>query len=81
MVGVGETIDELKVLFADLFAHNVSVLTIGQYLAPSKQHLPVIKYYHPDEFTNLKQLAENAGIKIVVSAPLVRSSYRADQIF
>lgn len=81
MVGVGETIDELKVLFADLSAHNVSVLTIGQYLAPSKQHLPVIKYYHPDEFTNLKQLAENAGIKIVVSAPLVRSSYRADQIF
>ncbi len=80
MVGVGETINELKVLFDDLYRHNVSVLTIGQYLAPSKQHLSVSKYYHPDEFTKLKQFAEESGIKKVVSGPLVRSSYRADQI-
>ena len=80
MVGVGETINELKVLFDDLHRHNVSVLTIGQYLAPSKHHLPVNKYYHPDEFLKLKQFAEDSGIEKVVSAPLVRSSYRADQI-
>ena len=80
MVGVGETKEQLKILFDDLYAHHVSILTIGQYLAPSNKHLPVEKYYHPDEFTELKQIAENAGIKKVVSAPLVRSSYRADQI-
>ena len=80
MVGVGETLDELKVLFDDLYKHNVSILTIGQYLAPSPKHLRVEKYYHPDEFTILKQLAEDSGIPKVVSAPLVRSSYRADQI-
>ncbi len=80
MVGVGETIEQLRILFDDLHAHNVSILTIGQYLAPSSRHLPVKKYYHPDEFTELKQIAENAGIAKVVSAPLVRSSYRADQI-
>ena len=80
MVGVGETVDELKILFSDLAENHVSILTIGQYLAPSKMHLPVHRYYHPDEFTDLKQIAENSGIKKVVSAPLVRSSYRADQI-
>lgn len=80
MVGVGETMEELKVLFGDLYRHNVSILTIGQYLAPSSHHLPVIKYYHPDEFAFLKQFAEESGISKVVSAPLVRSSYRADQI-
>ena len=80
MVGVGETIDQLKVLFDDLSSHNVSILTIGQYLAPSSKHLSVKKFYHPDEFSILKQLAEDSGISKVVSAPLVRSSYRADQI-
>ena len=80
MVGVGETVEQLKELFDDLVRHHVSVLTIGQYLAPSKMHLPVIEYYHPDRFTELKQLAETAGIRHVVAAPLVRSSYRADQI-
>ncbi len=80
MVGVGETVEQLKVLFDDLSAHNVSILTIGQYLAPSAKHLEVKKYYHPDEFLKLKQLAEESGISKVVSVPLVRSSYRADQI-
>ncbi len=80
MVGVGETKEELKVLFDDLAEAHVSILTIGQYLAPSNRHLPVIKYYHPDEFSELKRIAENSGIAKVVSAPLVRSSYRADQI-
>ncbi|HDL01744.1 MAG TPA: lipoyl synthase [candidate division Zixibacteria bacterium] len=80
MVGVGETKEQLKILFDDLYAHNVSILTIGQYLAPSSRHLSVKKYYHPDEFSELKRIAENAGIAKVVSAPLVRSSYRADQI-
>ena len=81
MVGVGETIDELTRLFADLHSVHVSILTIGQYLAPSRMHLPVEKFYHPDEFKMLKEMAEEAGIKTVFSAPLVRSSYKADLVF
>ncbi|KAA3634871.1 MAG: lipoyl synthase [Calditrichaeota bacterium] len=80
MVGVGETLDELCQLFEDLCSVNVSILTIGQYLAPSKMHLAVEKYYHPDEFEMLKEKAEQAGIKNVFSAPLVRSSYKADLV-
>lgn len=78
MVGVGETRDELVAVFNDLAAAGVRVLTIGQYLAPSKDHLPVVRYWHPDEFSDLKRAAESAGIGTVVSAPLVRSSYKAD---
>ncbi len=78
MVGLGETDDELVHLFADLSHTGVSILTIGQYLAPSKDHLPVERYLHPDEFDRLKELALAAGITNVFSAPLVRSSYKAD---
>ena len=78
MVGVGETRDELIAVFKDLADAGVRVLTIGQYLAPSKDHLPVVRYWHPDEFSDLKREAEIAGIGTVVSAPLVRSSYKAD---
>ncbi len=78
MVGVGETRDELLPVFKDLADAGVRVLTIGQYLAPSKEHLPVVRYWHPDEFSDLKRAAEAAGIATVVSAPLVRSSYKAD---
>jgi lipoic acid synthetase len=80
MVGVGETIDELKELFYDLSNVNVSILTIGQYLAPSPNHLEISKYYHPNEFDVLKEMALNTGIKKVVSAPLVRSSYKAEML-
>lgn len=78
MVGLGETIDELGDLFMDLAHNSVSILTIGQYLAPSKDHFPVSRYVHPDEFAALKVMAEQAGIKNVISSPLVRSSYKAD---
>jgi lipoic acid synthetase len=80
MVGLGETTDELKQLFDDLAACAVSLLTIGQYLAPSAQHLPVERYLHPDEFATLKALANAAGIPTVFSGPLVRSSYLADNM-
>ncbi len=79
MVGLGETLDELSQLFEDLAHTGVSMLTIGQYLAPSKNHLPVHRYVHPDEFEQMKHLAMQAGIRTVFSAPLVRSSYKADQ--
>ena len=79
MVGLGETVEELKQLCEDLADSHVSMLTIGQYLAPSPAHVPVEKYYHPDEFVLLKEIALSAGIPRVFSAPLVRSSYMADQ--
>lgn len=79
MVGLGESIDEIEGVFSDLAGIGVEILTIGQYLAPSKKHHPIIRYYTPDEFTDLKALAENRGIPVVVSAPLVRSSYKAGE--
>ena len=81
MVGMGESSEELKAVFADLALSQVSILTIGQYLAPSKQHFPVVRYLPPDEFVRLAEEAKRAGIPTVVSAPLVRSSYQADIVF
>lgn len=80
MVGLGETVDELKQLFDDLAASSVSLLTIGQYLAPSAAHYPVDRYLHPDEFGHLQKLAVQSGIPTVFSGPLVRSSYLADNM-
>lgn len=79
MLGLGETTDELRQVFDDLAAIRVSMLTIGQYLSPSKSHLPVVRYVSPEEFTMLGAEAMQAGIKKVISAPLVRSSYRAEE--
>jgi lipoic acid synthetase len=79
MVGLGESGVELEQVFADLAGIGVEILTIGQYLAPSTNHHPIIRYYSPDEFADLKTAAENRGIPIVVSAPLVRSSYKAGE--
>jgi lipoic acid synthetase len=78
MLGLGETSEELRRVFADLATIEVSILTMGQYLQPSKDHYPVIRYVSPDEFTLLGAEAMKAGIKKVVSGPLVRSSYKAD---
>ena len=78
MVGLGETMEQLNALLRDLAYSNVSILTIGQYLAPSAEHWPVARYLNPDEFVQFKEMAERAGIKKVISAPLVRSSYKAD---
>jgi lipoic acid synthetase len=79
MVGLGESVAELQQVFADLAGVGVGILTIGQYLAPSRDHHPIIRYYTPDEFGELKALAEDRGIPVVVSAPLVRSSYKAGE--
>ena len=77
MVGLGETIDEIEETFADLKNAGVDILTVGQYIQPSKQHLPVDKYYTLEEFENLKVLARKIGFKNFQIGPLVRSSYHA----
>ncbi|MDW8325789.1 MAG: lipoyl synthase [Anaerolineales bacterium] len=79
MVGLGETMDELKATIADLRSWGVDILTIGQYLQPSRRHLPIERYYTPDEFRELKEYALGLGFKWVESGPLVRSSYRAEE--
>jgi len=81
MVGLGETETELIRVFADLKSAGVDYLTIGQYLPPSKDHYPVIKYYHPLEFSRLAVKAKQSGIKSVLSGPLVRSSYHAEKLY
>ncbi len=78
MVGLGETWDEILQVLDDLRGVDVDILTIGQYLQPSKNHLPIQRYYHPDEFVALADEANRRGFKWVESAPLVRSSYHAD---
>jgi len=79
MVGLGETFDEVVEVMRDLAALNVDILTIGQYLQPSKKHLPIERFYTPDEFDRFKELGLEMGYKWVESGPLVRSSYRADE--
>jgi len=81
MVGLGEERDELHQAFVDLRSVDCDILTIGQYLRPSEQHLPLVRYYHPDEFAEMKTEALELGFKHVESGPLVRSSYHArDQV-
>jgi lipoic acid synthetase len=81
MVGLGETRDELTECFEALREVDCDILTVGQYLRPSLQHLPVERYYHPDEFAEMKTAALAMGFRHVESAPLVRSSYHArDQV-
>lgn len=77
MVGLGETADELREVFIALKEAGVKMLTIGQYLAPSPRHHPVVRYYPPDAFTALAEEARRCGIASVFAAPLVRSSYQA----
>ena len=79
MVGLGETAEEVFSLMDDLAAHGVNVMTIGQYLQPTKMHLPVERYVHPDEFASYKEEGEARGIEHVESGPLVRSSYHAER--
>ena len=79
MVGLGETADELLGALADLRAVGCEILTIGQYLRPSPAHLPVARYYHPDDFADLKRHALAVGFRQVESGPLVRSSYHAHE--
>ncbi len=79
MVGIGEATDELIEVFRDLGERGVDILTIGQYLRPSKDHLPMTRYYTPAEFVSLKEEALKFGFKHVESGPLVRSSYHAHE--
>ena len=79
MLGLGETLDEVKQVMDDLFAHNIGMVTLGQYLQPSKDHLKVERFVHPDEFDELRLYGEKLGFKHVASGPLVRSSYHADK--
>ena len=79
MAGLGETPDELLAVFADLRARGVDALTLGQYLRPTPKHLPVARYYHPDEFAELGEAARAMGFAHVESGPLVRSSYHAEE--
>ena len=79
MVGLGETREEMLEAFAILREHDVEVLTVGQYLRPSENHLPVVRYWHPDEFAELEREAYALGFESVASGPLVRSSYHADE--
>ena len=77
MVGLGETLDEVCGVLADLAAIGVSILTIGQYLRPSGEQLPVARFYTPEEFATLKREGLRLGLRHVESGPLVRSSYHA----
>jgi len=79
MVGLGETREQLLATLDDLRAHGVAMVTIGQYLQPSRAHLPVQRYVHPDEFAAYRDYGYRIGFRHVASGPLVRSSYHADQ--
>ena len=79
MVGLGETDDEILQVLRDLRAHDVDMLTVGQYLAPSAHHLPVLRYVHPDTFRMFESEAHQMGFSHAACGPLVRSSYHADQ--
>ena len=77
ILGLGESVDELVETMRDLRAVDVNILTLGQYLRPSAAHLPVEKFYHPDEFAELATIGRALGFAHVESGPLVRSSYHA----
>ena len=79
MVGLGEAFDEVVAVFDDVQEAGVAILTIGQYLRPTPGHAPMARYYHPDEFAELKRLALARGFAHVESGPLVRSSYHAHE--
>lgn len=79
MVGMGETLDEMKAVFDDMREHDIEMLTVGQYLQPSKEHFPIQRYVHPDEFKEYENYAYSIGFTHVASGPMVRSSYHADK--
>ncbi|MHB1568999.1 MAG: lipoyl synthase [Solirubrobacteraceae bacterium] len=79
MVGLGESLQEMVQALGELRESHVQVLTVGQYLRPTERHLPVVRYWHPDEFAALERAAYELGFEHVAAGPLVRSSYHADQ--
>jgi lipoic acid synthetase len=78
MLGLGETDEEVLQTMRDLRAHDVEMLTLGQYLQPSNSHLPVLRYVHPDTFKMFEQAAQEMGFSHAACGPMVRSSYHAD---
>lgn len=80
MVGLGESIEDIKETLTDLKNSGCDIVTIGQYIQPSKNHLPVVKYYTPEEFEDLQKLVKDCKISASSCAPLVRSSYRAAEL-
>ena len=81
MVGLGESFDEIAKTFEDLNAVHCDIVTVGQYMQPSKHHLEVEKYYTPDDYEKIKQLAKNCGIPKIIASGLVRSSYNAAEAY
>ncbi len=81
MVGLGETDEEVRGVLGDLAQAGCRIATIGQYMRPSREHPPVLRYVHPDVFEQYAQWGREAGLDYVFSAPLVRSSYNAAQVF
>jgi len=81
MLGLGETSDEIRSALSDLLDVNTKILTLGQYLQPSPNHLPVKRYIHPEEFNRWSETALDMGFQGVASGPLVRSSYRAEELY
>jgi len=79
MLGLGETKEEVMEVMRDMKAHNIDMVTLGQYLQPSRNHLAVARFVHPDEFEELRVYGEALGFTHVASGPLVRSSYHADK--
>lgn len=79
MLGLGEEIDEIILVMEDLYKHDCNMITLGQYLQPSKHHLPVERYYTPEEFSDLERVGYEIGFLNVASGPMVRSSYHADK--
>lgn len=79
MLGLGETKEEVIQTLEDLAAANVDVITLGQYLQPTKKHLPVHRFVHPDEFAELREIGYELGFDYVESGPLVRSSYHSER--
>ena len=80
MVGLGETVDEVRTLLGDLRQAGTDVATIGQYLQPTRRHLPVAEYIPPGVFEAYREYGLSLGFKMVFSGPLVRSSYMADEV-
>ncbi|MCD4719432.1 MAG: lipoyl synthase [Desulfobacula sp.] len=81
MVGLGETVEELEQTLTDLYNHGCDIITLGQYLQPTKAHLKVEKYYSPVEFKQLERKARHIGFQKVAAGPFVRSSYNAQELF
>jgi lipoic acid synthetase len=81
MLGLGETREEVLEAMADLRKADCDIITIGQYLAPSRNHHPVVSYLPPEKFESLKKIAQDMGFKGVVSGPFIRSSYRAEELY